>query len=66
MIGTIKTVSTVTFVCCECRIPLRVEADTIPAAEDIARQMEWTEKPDGRPVCADCSGEARNEDRKRL
>jgi hypothetical protein len=59
MIGTIKTVRTVTFVCCECRIPLKIKTDTILAAEDVARQMGWTERPSGQALCADCGQRVR-------
>jgi hypothetical protein len=62
MICKVKTVTTITFVCCECRIPFTAKAGSVIAAEKIAKAMGWTEKPNGQALCADCSREVRNED----
>lgn len=55
MIGNIKTIKTVTFICCKCHIPLYIEADTILQAEAIAKEMGWNEDTNGKPICADCA-----------
>lgn len=62
MICNVKTVTTYTLTCCECGFKLHVKAMSIREAERIAKEMEWTEKQFGLPLCADCSGEERSED----
>lgn len=54
MIGKVKTIKIITFVCCKCGFSIEIDADTIIEAERIAKSLGWTENKNKQAVCAEC------------